>query len=155
MNAFCIGKGMNTIIYILIAAAVILPMLFILFQYLGFPGSIQYVGWKISGIWKNGSGTFQVLIHNIGPDVRGHVVWANEDDQHEKGKLIGALVLKEVELKSFWRWSKGTYIDPLTNQEFPLRLKLRNNKSLRVHFFESIHGEVLLKEEWQLVNPLL
>jgi len=146
---------MNTTIYLLIAAVVILPTLLILFQYLGFPGSIQYVGWKISGIWKNGSGTFQVLIHNNGPIVRGHVVWANENDQTEKRKLIGALVLKEVQLKPFWRWSKGTYIDPITNQEFPLRLRLRNNKNLSVHFFESLNGEVLIKEEWELVNPLL
>jgi hypothetical protein len=146
---------MNTTIVMLITAFVALTLLLALFNYRGFPGSIQHVGWKISGIWENGSRTIQVLIHNNGSIVRGHVVWANEDDQLEKGKLVGALVLKEVKLKSFWRWSKGTYIDPVTNQEFPLRLRLRNSKNLSVHFFENTGGEVLIKEEWQLVNPLL
>lgn len=87
--------------------------------------------------------------------LRGHVVWVNENDQIEKDKIVGALILKEVKLKSFGRWSNGTYIDPVTNKEFPLRLRLRNGKILSVHFFENTGGEVLIKEEWQLVNPLL
>lgn len=139
----------------LISLIIVLVFLYALFTYRGFPGSVQYAGWKISGVWENDSRTIQVLIHNNGPILRGHVVWCNEDDQIEKGKIVGALILKEVKLKSFWRWSSGTYIDPITNKEFPLRLRLRNNKSLSVHFFENTGGEVLLKEEWQLLNPLL
>ena len=139
----------------MITSAVALALLYVLYHYRGFPGSIQHVGWKISGIWENDSRTMQVLIHNNGSMVRGHVVWADEDEQTEKGKLVGALIIKEVKLKSFWRWSNGTYVDPVTNQEFPLRLRLRNNKSLSVHFFEKASGEILIKEEWQLVNPLL
>ena len=145
---------MNTNIMMLFSVVVALMLLYVAFNY-RFPGSIQYVGWKISGIWENDSRTIQVLIHNNGPMVRGHVVWANEDEQTEKGKLVGSLILKEVKLRSFWRWSNGTYVDPVTNKEFPLRLRLRNNKSLTIHFFENADGEVLIKEEWQLVNSLL
>jgi hypothetical protein len=130
-------------------------LLYVLINYRGFPGSVEHVGWKISGIWENDARTIQVLIHNTGSMARGHVVWADEDDQNEKGKLVGSLILKEVKLKSFGRWSSGVYIDPLTHREFPLRLRLRSNKSLSVHFFENVGGEVLVKEEWQLVNPLL
>mgnify|MGYP001604593463 CR=1 FL=1 len=139
------------ITFLFVAFALILGYV----NYRGFPGSIQYIGWKISGIWENGPQTIQVLIHNNGPMVRGHVVWANEDDLAERGKIIGSLILKEVKLKPFWRWSNGTYIDPVTNREFPLRIRLKNNKSLTVHFYENAGGEVLIKEEWQLVNPLV
>ena len=145
---------MNTNIVMLISLLAAFVLLFAIFNY-RFPGSIQYVGWKISGIWENDSHTIHVLIHNQGPMVRGHVVWANEDDRAQKGKMIGSLILKEVKLRSFWRWSDGTYICPMTNKEFPLRLRLRNNKSLSVHFFVNTGGEILIKEEWQLVNPLL
>ena len=154
LNAFCKRGGMNTNMVMLISLLAGFVMLYMAFNY-RLPGSVQSAGWKISGIWENGSRTIQVLIYNSGPQVRGHVVWANEDDQIEKGKLVGALILKEVKLKSFWRWSNGTYIDPVTNKEFPLRLRLRNNKSLSLHFFENTGGDVLIKEEWQLVNPLL
>jgi|GEM_PF-2539133 len=146
---------MNLIVTIFIPLIVALVFLYAVFTYRGFPGSVQYAGWKISGIWENGSRTLQVLIHNNGPMLRGHVVWVNENDQIEKDKIVGALILKEVKLKSFGRWSNGTYIDPVTNKEFPLRLRLRNGKILSVHFFENTGGEVLIKEEWQLVNPLL
>ena len=152
---FAWRNGMNTHLIPLASFASAVGLLFHLFNYRGFPGSIRYLGWKISGIWENEPGSFQVLIHNNDSVLRGHVVWADEDDQLEKGKMIGLLILKEVKLKSFGRWSNGTYIDPLTKKEFPLRMRLRSNKSLSVQFFECTNGEVLIKEEWKLVNPLL
>jgi hypothetical protein len=146
---------MNTNIVMLISSIAALLLTYVVFNYRGFPGSIQHIGWKISGVWENDAQTIQVLIHNNGPMVRGHVVWASEDDQQEKGKLVGSLIIKEVVLKSFWRWSNGTYIDPVTHKEFPLRIRMRSDKSLSIHFFENTGGEVLMKEEWQLINPLL
>lgn len=155
LNAFCFRTGMNTTIIMLFSVIIAFALLYILFNYRGFPGSVQHVGWKISGIWENGAGTIQVLIQNSGNIVCGHVVWADEDDQIGKGKLVGSLILKEVTLKSLWRWSNGIFIDPVTKKEFPLRFRLSKNKILSVHFFEYRGGDVLLKEEWQLVSPLL
>lgn len=134
-------------ITLLILIPVLLVVLFFLSQ--SIPGTSSYLGWKVSGIWANQSDTLQIIIHEEGTFLNGHIVSAQVSrDQAEP--VVGKMIVDHIEPQPVWKWSSGKYIDPYTRQVLDLKIKLKNDKTLKVCFVEN--DDVVRKEEWKLVN---
>ena len=109
----------------------------------------SYFGWKVSGIWANESDTLQIIIHEEGSCLHGHIVSAQINKKNNK-PIVGQMIVDHVKIKPTWKWSVGKYIDPYTTQVFDLKMKLKDGKTLKVCFVENDH--IVRKEEWKLVN---
>ena len=118
---------------------------------LGVPGSPSHLSWKLSGIWANQADTLQIMIHADETNLHGHVVSAQINGNNEK-IIIGKMVVDNVKVKPIWSWSHGKYIDPYTQEEFDVKIKLKGSDRLKVRFLE--HEHLVKKEEWKLINPL-
>jgi uncharacterized protein (DUF2147 family) len=101
---------------------------------------------KLTGIWSNRDDSMRVLIYNINSQVQGEVVWTGSNDD----KILGTTVIRDMRL-NFFGWSKGTYIDPLTHDQFQLKLKLKNRGSLCIHIME-FNDEKYSRQQWKLVK---
>lgn len=134
-------------ILILLVAALFLVFLIVI----GMPGTPTYLAWKLSGIWANQSDTLQIMIHGQDTHLHGHIVSAQIDRKNDK-PVVGKMVVDNVQLKSVWSWSKGKYIDPYTQEEFDLMLKMKDAKTLSVCFLTN--QNIIKSEEWKLVNAL-
>ena len=119
--------------------------------YLGVPFTSSYLGWQLSGVWSNQSDTLQIMMHEDNANVHGHVVSAQFKAGHDK-IVIGKMVVNSVKLRAIWYWSTGKYIDPYTMEEFDLRVKLKDARTLKVCFLEK--ENIVRKEEWKLIDPL-
>ena len=119
--------------------------------YLGLPFSSSHLGWQLSGVWSNQSDTLQIMMHEDNANVHGHVVSAQFKAGNDK-IVIGKMVVNSVKLRAIWYWSTGKYIDPYTMEEFDLRVKLKDARTLKVCFLEK--DNIVKKEEWKLIDPL-
>lgn len=135
---------MSLVIVIFCIASLSVMFIFI---HRGFPGSAKDIGWKMSGVWSNHKHNLHVLLHNSNEQLRGHVVWS--DALEHQRSVEGALVIKGIEIKPFWQWSTGTYVEPISNKERPVRLRLKGNKKLSVQFSPNVKAE-----EWRLIDPM-
>lgn len=115
----------------------------------GFPGTPNYLGWKLSGVWANQSDTLQIMIHEHDACLSGHVVSAEVRDNNNK-IVIGKMVIDKVKLRSIWNWSTGKYIDPYTMEEFDCKIKLKGSNKLKVYYMEN--KNLVRKEEWKLIT---
>lgn len=116
----------------------------------GVPFTSSYLGWQLSGVWTNQSDTLQIMMHEHNASIHGHVVSAQLRNGNDK-IVIGKMVVDSVKLRAAWNWSSGKYIDPYTMEEFDLKVKLKNARTLKVCFLE--RENVVKKEEWKLVDP--
>jgi len=144
----------KSILMVILLVLVSLAFLLVL-VYTGFPGSPNYLGWKISGVWANQADTLQIMIHAQDSFLHGHVVSAQVNETNDK-IVIGSMVVNDVKLKPIWNWSSGRYTDPYTKEEFVLRVKLNGSNKLKVLFLQRLNGveEIVKKEEWNLINPM-
>jgi hypothetical protein len=116
----------------------------LIFFYRGLPGSSRDIGWKMSGVWSNPN-NLHVMLHSQGCLLKGHVVKSEKlNDQRE-----GVLVIKELEVKPLWRWSDGTFVEPGSQEEHHIRLRLKGARTLSVQFLPENKTE-----EWKLVDPM-
>ncbi|GAB1446221.1 MAG: DUF2147 domain-containing protein [Cyclobacteriaceae bacterium] len=134
-------------ILLLICTIIIVITLVIIFD---LPGSSNYLGWKLSGVWINQSGTLQIMIHQQDACLYGHVVSADVRENNSQ-IVIGKMVVNSVRLKSIWNWSTGKYIDPYTLKEFEFKVKLKGSNRLKVCYMEN--EDLVRKEEWKLIQP--
>ena len=86
---------------------------------------------KITGIWSNRDDSMRVLIYNINSRVQGEVVWTDNSND----KILGSTIIRDMHL-TFFGWSNGTYIDPLTQDQFRLKMKLKNSGKLDLRLME-------------------
>ena len=135
--------NMILLLVFIIATCTVLLVIF------GLPGTPNYMGWKLSGIWANQSDTLQIMIHEQDAFLNGHVVSADVRDNNSK-IVIGKMVVNKVKLRSAWNWSTGKYIDPYTMEEFDFKIKLKGNDRLKVYYLEN--QNLVRKEEWKLIS---
>lgn len=136
---------MITLLILIILAAIAATMIF------GIPGSPNYLGWKLSGVWMNQTDTLHIMIHEENASLQGHVVSADIHGANDK-IVVGKRVIDKVKLNSMWQWSRGKYIDPYTMEEFDFKIKPKGNNKLLVYYLEN--ENLVRKEEWKLINPL-
>ena len=118
------------------------------------PGSAQHLGWRLSGIWANEADTLQIMMHHSEASVSGYVVSAEVKD-FSKRVIVGSRVLCDLKLKPSWTWSEGKYVDPFSQQEYQVNVKLVAKDILKVKYLVTNNGESEFKEEvWRLINPL-
>jgi hypothetical protein len=101
---------------------------------------------KLTGIWSNWDDSMRVLIYNINSQVQGEVVWT----ENSNDKILGSTVIRDMHL-NFFGWSKGVYIDPLTQDQFHLKLKLKNSGNLYIHLLEC-KDKKYCKQRWKQVK---
>jgi hypothetical protein len=117
----------------------------LIFIHRGLPGSAKDIGWKMSGVWCNPN-NLHVLLHSNGRFMRGHVVTT----VYENGlHADSALVIKELAVKPLWRWSEGTYVEPVTRREHPVKMRLSGTRTIFIKFLDEQKTE-----EWKLIDPL-
>jgi hypothetical protein len=131
--------------FILLVLLFSLGAVALIFIHRGLPGSAKDIGWKMSGVWSNPN-NLHVLLHSNGRHMRGHVVTTvAENGLHADS----ALVIKELSVKPLWRWSEGTYVEPVTRREHPVRLRLSGTRTISVKFVDEAKTE-----QWKLIDPL-
>ncbi|HRK52492.1 MAG TPA: DUF2147 domain-containing protein [Cyclobacteriaceae bacterium] len=136
---------MTLLLVFIIIMAIVLLVIF------GLPGTPNYLGWKLAGIWANQSDTLQIMIHEQDACLNGHVVSADVRDNNSK-IVIGKMVVNKVKLRSVWNWSTGKYIDPYTMEEFDFKIKLKGSDRLKVYYLEN--KNLVRREEWKLISSL-
>lgn len=94
------------------------------------------------------------MVFHSGDFLKGQIVWSNNKEMQHS--LIGSYIFNEMKLKPFWRWSSGQYIEPITNEVHPFRLRLKSNSVMSIHFLTTADGEqsMVHEEEWHLIDPL-
>ncbi len=136
-----------------VLAFVIIVSLLVVSQ-VGVPGSAHHLGWKLSGIWANEADTLQIMMYHSETSVSGYVVSAEVND-FSRRVIVGSRIISDLKLKPSWAWSEGKYVDPFSQQEYQVRVKLVGNDLLKVKYLVTSNGEGAFKEEeWRLVNPL-
>jgi hypothetical protein len=117
----------------------------IIFIHRGLPGSSKDIGWKMSGVWSNPR-NLHVLLHANGGIMRGHIVSSADKSITQADS---SLVIKELAVKPLWQWSDGTYVEPVSRQEHPVKLRLTGTRKICVKFLDN-----KTVEEWRLIDPL-
>src|SRR6185436_1189428 len=128
--------GMTTdsvMIYFLVIVASVATggALFFRFRY-----SLADLESKITGLWSNESNTMQILIYGMESRFQAVIVWTKDIDD----KILGSGIIRNMRLKYF-SWGEGTYIDPITKDQFMFKLKLKNTGRLHLHLFEKSSHE--------------
>jgi len=61
---------------------------------------------------------------------------------------LGAKMIRELSLKSFFQGSSGIYIDPLSGMESHFKLWVTGSNQLKLSVIQKINGrEMVMKEE--------
>jgi len=100
---------------------------------------------RICGIWSNNNNTLRILIYNLNTEMKGEVVW----NESSKEKIMGATVIRDMLITPFG--CKGTYIDPVTQDQYRFRLKLKKAGLLCIRLFEK-GGQLKKMEDWRLLK---
>lgn len=116
----------------------------LIFIHRGLPGSSKDIGWKMSGVWSNPS-NLHVLLHANRGVMRGHIVSTGNETIHADSSLV----IKELEVRPLWRWSSGTFVEPVSRREHPVQVRLSGMRTISVKFLDDKKIE-----EWKLIDPL-
>ena len=134
----------SIVIYFLtiVTSAGIIIALFFRFRY-----ALSDLELKITGLWSNENNTMRILIYALESQFQGEVVWTKDIDE----KILGSGIIRNMSLRYF-SLGEGTYIDPITKNQFKFKLKLKNTGRLYLRLFEKSSHSLLKVEEWKQVR---
>ena len=127
---------------VIVASVGIIVALFFRFRY-----ALADLESKVTGLWSNETNTMQILIYGMESRFQAVVVWTKDIDD----KILGSGIILNMSLKYF-SWGEGTYIDPVTKDQFKFKLKLKNTGRLHLQLFEKSSHLPLKVEEWSQVR---
>ena len=76
---------------------------------------------KLAGLWMNQERTMRILIYTMGSFITGELVWSS----YPNAARPGSNVFRDLRVDSHGN-VRGMFIDPLTREQMPLELKVRN-----------------------------
>jgi len=135
---------MNAVMFFLLIGVVAIAVVIVLFM--RYQYGVADMETKITGIWSNRDDTMRVLIYNLNSRVQGEVVWTDSANE----KLLGSTIIRDMHL-TFFGWSKGTYIDPQTRDQFQMKLRLKNKGKLDLKLMEC-KDRADCVQRWKLVQ---
>ena len=98
----------------------------------------------MSGVWSNPTNQ-HVLLHANGGIMRGHIVSTGDETIHADSSLV----IKELAVRPLWRWSAGTFVEPVSRREHPVLVRLSGTRTISVKFLDEKKVE-----QWKLIDPL-
>jgi hypothetical protein len=126
---------------IVISLGIVIALLF------RFRNAVADLESKITGIWSNEENTMRILIYGLESHFQAEVVWTKDIDD----SILGSGIIRNMSLKYF-SWAEGTYIDPITHDQFNMKLKLKKNGLLHFQLFEKSTHSLMKVEEWKPVK---
>lgn len=135
----------STIFYLIGAFFIAVPLVYLAFKFRDRASDFES---RLTGIWTNESKTLRILIHNIDSVFQGNVIWV--DTNYRKEALLGATVIRDLELRVLAQGSSGIYVDPENGMELPFQLWLNGNGTIRLSVLSKIRGknQVIKEEKW-------
>lgn len=99
---------------------------------------------KLTGVWTNESRTVRIILHDIDSVFQAEIVWLGANITNSQ--LLGFKMVRDLMLKNFNL--TGTYVDPSTGLEHPLRLWWLGKNRIKLDIMSQINGSLkLIKEE--------
>ncbi len=104
---------------------------------------------SLTGIWVNDSQTMRILMHHFDSIFQGDVIWVNSDKPNQPN-ILGAKLIKDLELKQLFQGSAGIYVDLESGLELPFRLWFNGKGRLKFDIIERVDGKdkVVKVEKW-------
>ena len=89
-----------------------------------------------SGVWIDDQGRGGVEIKECGTKLCGHVVWARDEAEGNKG--CGKQIIGDVAPQGSGLWDNGWIYDPDTDKRYDVELKLLDDNRLRVKGYAGV-----------------
>ena len=99
-----------------------------------------------TGVWFNENLNIRMLLHDIDSVFQGSVVWANGTD-----KMLGMRIVENLRFDKS-KTGKGQYSDPITGNQYEIKLNLKRKDTLLLQAYYPNTGNLAFSQEWRQVE---
>lgn len=142
---------METLFPVAFVVAALIMVGLVAFFVIGFINKASSLESKLTGIWINESETQRIILHHIDSIFQADIVWMGNK---ENERLLGFRMIKNLVPKKFSLSISGTYTDPSTGSEHPVKLRWYGGSRIKLDVFSKINGrlKVIKREIWRQMS---